>query len=155
MIATLLQVNHSQRMREMPLIPWVIAEANGRILAAHCDCMAGLGETCSHVASLLWDIAAGVDKRDSAMPPSIISANWQCRMGQNHPPKCRKSLLLAQRNLSTSLGFYLTVKVLNQLSLQMMSHIDYTKLVVMLKKIIFIKSSYIIEDSTELRRRTC
>ena len=74
-------------MREKPLVPWAIAEANGRILAAHCDCMAGLGETCSHVASLLWAIAAGVDKRDSltvtqksaywVMPPSIKDVPFQ------------------------------------------------------------------------------
>ena len=43
--------------------------------------MAGLGETCSHAASLLWATAAGVEKRDSLtviqksaywiMPPAI------------------------------------------------------------------------------------
>ena len=41
-------------MNDKPLIPWFIAKCDGKILAAHCDCMAGLGETCSHVASLLW-----------------------------------------------------------------------------------------------------
>ena len=43
--------------------------------------MAGLGETCSHVATLLWAIAAGIEKRNSltvtqksaywVMPPAI------------------------------------------------------------------------------------
>ena len=60
-----LQVNHSQRLSEKPLTPWVVCEENGKILAAHCDCMAGLGESCSHVASLLWAIEAGVKKRES------------------------------------------------------------------------------------------
>ena len=81
-----MQVNHSQRMNEKPLIPWFIAESEGKILAAHCDCMAGLGETYSHVASLLWATAAGVEKRDCltltqksaywVMPPAIKSVPY-------------------------------------------------------------------------------
>ena len=56
---------HSQKLRARPLRPWVIAEKEGRILAAHCDCMAGLGETCTHVASLLFAVEATVKIRDS------------------------------------------------------------------------------------------
>ena len=52
-------------MSEKPLTPWVAAESNGKILCAHCDCKAGLGECCSHVASLLWAVEAGVRIRDS------------------------------------------------------------------------------------------
>ena len=52
-------------MCEKPLTPWVVAESAGKILAAHCDCVAGLGETCSHVASLLFAIERGVRIRDS------------------------------------------------------------------------------------------
>ena len=59
------KVHHSKRMREKPLLPWIICECSGKILAVHCNCMAGLGETCSHVASLLWAIEAGVRVRDS------------------------------------------------------------------------------------------
>lgn len=68
-------------MREKPLLPWVIAESSGKVLACHCNCMAGLGETCSHVASLLWAVEAGVRMRDSmtvtqkkaywVLPPSV------------------------------------------------------------------------------------
>lgn len=78
-----MQVNHSQKLSEKPLTPWVISEVSGKILAAHCDCTAGLGETCSHVSSLLWVVATGVEKRDSltvtqksaywVMPPAIRS----------------------------------------------------------------------------------
>ena len=57
---SLLQVNHSQRMNEKLLTPWVVAEPNGKILCAHCDHKAGLGKCCSHVASLLWAVEAGV-----------------------------------------------------------------------------------------------
>ena len=56
---------HSQRLSAKPLKPWILAEKGGRILAAHCDCMAGLGETCTHVAALLFAIEATVKVRDS------------------------------------------------------------------------------------------
>ena len=52
-------------MSEKPLTPWVVCEKSGKVLYAHCDCMAGLGESCSHVASLLWAIEAGCKRRDS------------------------------------------------------------------------------------------
>lgn len=78
-------MNHSQRLNEKPLVPWVLAEAAGKIITAHCNCMAGLGETCSHVASLLWAIEAGVRTRESlsvtdkkaywVMPPEVKKAH--------------------------------------------------------------------------------
>ena len=61
----MMQVNHSRKLSEKPLSPWVIAEPSGKILCAHCDCTAGLGECCSHVGSLLWAVEAGVQIRDS------------------------------------------------------------------------------------------
>ena len=44
---------HSQRLSEAPLEPWVIARSSGEILPAHCNCMTGLAEVGTHVASLL------------------------------------------------------------------------------------------------------
>ena len=38
--------------------PWVLFKADGEIETAHCTCMAGLGEACSHVASLLFYVDA-------------------------------------------------------------------------------------------------
>jgi len=46
--------------REALNSPWVIAEEDGNIVVGHCDCMAGLGMTCSHVASLLFAVQSGV-----------------------------------------------------------------------------------------------
>jgi len=60
-------------MREKPLLLWVIAESFGKVLACHCK--AGLGEACSHVASLLWTLEAGVRLRD-AMPVTQKKAYW-------------------------------------------------------------------------------
>lgn len=52
-------------MREKSLEPWIIAQSDGKVLAAHCTCMAGLGEACSHIAALLFSIDAVVQLRDS------------------------------------------------------------------------------------------
>ena len=56
----IIQVMHSQRLSETPLRPWVIARKDGTVQAAHCDCMAGLGEACTHVAALLFAVEANV-----------------------------------------------------------------------------------------------
>ena len=62
-------------MSEKPLLPWIISECSGKVLAGHCNCMAGLGETCSHVASLLWAIEVAVRIRDS-MTVTQKKAYW-------------------------------------------------------------------------------
>ena len=48
-------------MSEKPLIPWIVAAEDGKIITGHCNCMAGLGESCS----LLWAIESGVCIRSS------------------------------------------------------------------------------------------
>jgi putative phage-type endonuclease len=64
-MSCLFQVLHSQRLSEKPLRPWVVAEKSGTVAAAHCNCMAGLGEACTHIAALLFAIDATVRIRDS------------------------------------------------------------------------------------------
>ncbi|XP_052780480.1 uncharacterized protein LOC128217384 [Mya arenaria] len=59
------KVLHSMHLKEKPLNPWLISEKNGAILASHCDCMAGLGEVCTHVASLMFSIDETVRLRDA------------------------------------------------------------------------------------------
>ena len=60
MLPLLLQVMHSQRVSDTPTATWIIAEMDGRILSAHCNCMAGLGESCSHIGAILFYIEATV-----------------------------------------------------------------------------------------------
>ncbi|KAM4526904.1 uncharacterized protein V3H82_001158 isoform 1-T1 [Fundulus diaphanus] len=60
------RVNHSQRSSETPLKTWIIAKKDGEVIAAHCNCMAGLSESCSHVGAVLFSIEAGVKMRDAA-----------------------------------------------------------------------------------------
>ena len=51
------KVRHSLKMND-PCVPlWMITNKTGTILSAHCrGCMAGLGECCPHVASVLFFI---------------------------------------------------------------------------------------------------
>ena len=52
-IATAL-IKHSQRLSGTPLKAWIVVKHTGEVIAAHCTCMAGVGEACSHVAALLF-----------------------------------------------------------------------------------------------------
>ena len=53
------KVRHSQRMNSLLICIWIITESDGTIISAHClDCKAGLSETCSHVASVMFYIEA-------------------------------------------------------------------------------------------------
>jgi len=53
----------------------VVAESNGKMISAHCNFMAGLGESCSHVASILWAVESGVRLRES-MTVTQKKAYW-------------------------------------------------------------------------------
>ena len=66
------------------LTPWVVAEESGKGIAVHCDCMAGLGESCTHVASLLFAIKSGVCIRDS-MTVTQKKAYWVIPTGVKGP----------------------------------------------------------------------
>ena len=68
-------------MNETPLLPWVIMTNTGDVIAAHCDCMAGLAQTSTHVAALLFKVKAVVRIRQKTtltgvaaywMVPSIV-----------------------------------------------------------------------------------
>ena len=46
-------------MNEPPVDIWIITETDGIFLSAHClGCKAGQGETCTHVASVMFYIEA-------------------------------------------------------------------------------------------------
>jgi len=51
-------------MNSLPLRPWLGIKPDGTIICAHCNYMAGAGETCSHVAAILYAIMAGMRLRD-------------------------------------------------------------------------------------------
>ena len=63
------QVRHSQRANNPLLTTWVLCEEDGTIESAHCTCMAGLCEVCSHVGAILFylESAARVGKTCTQM----------------------------------------------------------------------------------------
>ena len=69
------QVKHSQRLSETPTSTWIITEVGGKIVSAHCNCMAGLGESCSHVGAMLFYVEAAVRLRESKTVTEE-KANW-------------------------------------------------------------------------------
>ncbi|XP_054720573.1 uncharacterized protein LOC129230197 [Uloborus diversus] len=65
------KVRHSQRLSEKPLSPWFLANRQGVIQSAHCTCMAGLGESCTHIAALMFFVQYTVLKREEKSVTSI------------------------------------------------------------------------------------
>ena len=54
-------VNPSQCLNDEPHTPWVaINRVTTSVMNAHCTCMAGLGESCTHIGALLFKIEAAV-----------------------------------------------------------------------------------------------
>lgn len=58
------KVNHSYAMSSTPLQPWVVIKNSGAVACGHCTCMAGPGETCSHVGALLHWLEYSIRKRE-------------------------------------------------------------------------------------------
>ena len=68
-------------MSERSLQPWIIVQRDGKVLYAHCTCMAGIGEVCSHVGTILFYTDCQVKRGENTtvtdekaywmLPPSI------------------------------------------------------------------------------------
>ena len=70
------KVNQSQRLNEAPLQHWFICGEDGKVITAHCNCMAGLGETCFHLASIMFFVEATVHLRDK-LSATQEAAYWK------------------------------------------------------------------------------
>ena len=57
-LVSFLQVQHSQRLNETLLSCWIIIESSGEVCCVHCTYMAGLGETYTHIAAILFYLEA-------------------------------------------------------------------------------------------------
>ena len=97
-------VKHSQSLSSKALQPWVAVEMVGTIVCAHCTCMAGMGETCSHVAALLFTLEANTRFQANTsstsclcswLPPSISNVEYApvADIDFTGPVKKRKRLL--------------------------------------------------------------
>ena len=72
----LAKVRHSQRMNESLIPVWIITEKQGTIISAHCcGCKAGLGESCSHVASVLFYLEAWT-KINGKLSCTQVKCSW-------------------------------------------------------------------------------
>ena len=58
------KVRHSYAASKPALRPWILVKSNGTVLVAHCTCMAGLAETCSHVGAVLHWVETAVRVRN-------------------------------------------------------------------------------------------
>ncbi|KAG8191801.1 hypothetical protein JTE90_026833 [Oedothorax gibbosus] len=60
-----LSVQHSQRLNEKPLEAWIVSKKDSTITAAHCSCVAGLSESCSHVGAMLFWIQDYIQRMEA------------------------------------------------------------------------------------------
>ena len=51
---------HSQRLGDPPLRPWISIKLDGEVVCAHCTCMAGVGEACSHIGATLFALETSI-----------------------------------------------------------------------------------------------
>ena len=126
-------VKHSQTLSATPLKVWVGCKSNGEVVAAHCTCMAGIGEACSHIAAVLFAAEANTQVKQQQsctslpcawLPPSFRSVEYlsvsdidfrtpkQKRkssqaFGSNTTPVPKKSLIIQKPTESELTEYYL------------------------------------------------
>ena len=66
-----LQVKHSQSFNDTPVKAWVAIREDGSIRTAHCNCMAGLGECCSHSSAVMFAVMSAVSKKNGTAVTSL------------------------------------------------------------------------------------
>ncbi|CAH1233134.1 Hypp606 [Branchiostoma lanceolatum] len=72
----------SARVLDIPHNTWVCCHPTGTIKRAYCSCTAGLGQTCNHVAALLFKVEAAV--RTNLVNPACTSTacGWNVAPGK-------------------------------------------------------------------------
>jgi len=92
------KVKHSQKWNDPSAHVWIIATPGGTILSAHCrDCLAGLGECCSHVASILFYLEM-YHRHVSDISPTDLPNSWLPRT----TPFPRTNPMAEMRNIDCS-----------------------------------------------------
>ncbi|CAG9770080.1 unnamed protein product [Ceutorhynchus assimilis] len=69
------KVMHSQRLNEKLLSPWIITNEDGTVHSAHCDCVAGLGEVCTHIGAVLFSLDEAGRSREEVTRTGV-KAYW-------------------------------------------------------------------------------
>ncbi|KAK7889045.1 hypothetical protein WMY93_024605 [Mugilogobius chulae] len=70
------RVHHSQRLNDPQLKPWVVARKDGVVLGAHCNCTAGLGESCSHVSAVLFSLWQHTSGKQEEIAVTSKKCKW-------------------------------------------------------------------------------
>ncbi|KAK7095042.1 uncharacterized protein [Littorina saxatilis] len=81
------KVLHSMRLNEKPLLPWVVVDSIGTVVTSHCDCMAGLGETFTHVGALLFKLEFVCRIREKTTVTGV-PAYWMIPSGLDKVEPC-------------------------------------------------------------------
>ncbi|KAK5882875.1 hypothetical protein CesoFtcFv8_021417 [Champsocephalus esox] len=68
-------VTPSLRVEEPPHHPWAAVTPRGDVVAAHCDCQAGLAESCSHIGDLLYKVEMIVRVGGARGPDVLCTRN--------------------------------------------------------------------------------
>lgn len=82
------QVKHSQKLLDTPLKVWLAVKENGEVVYAHCNCMAGLGEVCSHVAAVLFTAEVNTQVKNCTSSTSFPCAWLPCTQQYNSSSPC-------------------------------------------------------------------
>ncbi|CAH1265590.1 Hypp3211 [Branchiostoma lanceolatum] len=72
----------SARVNDIPHNVWVCCDPTGTVKRAYCSCTAGLGQTCNHIAALLFTVEAAV--RTNMVRPACTSTacKWNAAPGK-------------------------------------------------------------------------
>ena len=68
-------VKHSQVLSIPPLKVWIAVKDMGEAICGHCSCMAGVGEACAHVGSVLF-VAEANTKTKQQMSSTSLPCAW-------------------------------------------------------------------------------
>lgn len=63
-------------MNEAPLQVWVFARMNGKIICAHCTCVAGLSETCSHVGAICYAVSIIHESSEEVIIQNFVNSSY-------------------------------------------------------------------------------
>lgn len=89
-------------MNNPPLKVWIICEEEGSIISAHCTCMAGLSEVCSHIGALLYALEY-MYQASRNLSPTDLKAKWVIPSVSNVPIVKLKEMELKKQELKVLL----------------------------------------------------
>ena len=94
------ECRHSQRINDTSHKLWLIIEKeNAKIRSCHCTCMAGMSQTCNHVAGAIFRIEAAVRMGLSNPACTMVSNQWLPNRKDVLPVKI-KNLDFSRENFS-------------------------------------------------------